>query len=229
MVEYSRITDSLQKIYGDSGAQAALEKLQPVIEKFSAERRRKKAGESQGYFSEKDEVLITYGDSLKTEGEAPVQSLYRFATARLQKLFSAIHILPFFPFSSDDGFSVIDFLEVNPELGIWRDIERLGERFELMFDLVLNHISARSAWVGNYLAGEPEFAGLAIEVDPATDLSRVTRPRALPLLTEFRKVSGESVHLWTTFSGDQIDLNFKSLDVLEKMLLIIKLLPLKKI
>ena len=99
MVEYSRITNSLQKIYGDSEAQAALEKLQPVIEKFSAERRRKKADEWQGCFSEKDGVLITYGDSLKTEGEAPLESLNRFATEYLHKLFSAIHILPFFPFS----------------------------------------------------------------------------------------------------------------------------------
>ena len=217
MVEYRRISDSLQKIYGDSGAQAALEKLQPVIEKFSAARRRKKAGEWQGCFSEKDEVLITYGDSLKTEGEAPLESLNRFATEHLQKLFSAIHILPFFPFSSDDGFSVIDFLEVNQELGNWQDIEKLGERFELMFDLVLNHISARSGWVGNYLAGKPEFAGLAIEVDPATDLSQVTRPRALPLLTEFRKESGESVHLWTTFSADQVDINYASPDILARM------------
>jgi len=218
MVEYSRIIESLRKIYGDTGAQAALEKLQPVIEKFCAEHGRRKAGEPQGYFSEKDEVLITYGDSLKSEGEAPLQSLHRFATRRLKNLFSAIHILPFFPFSSDDGFSVVDYLKVNPELGTWQDVERLGERFELMFDLVLNHISAQSRWFNDYLADRPGFDGLAIEVDPATDLSQVTRPRALPLLTEFKKATGRSVHLWTTFSTDQVDLNFASPDTMARMM-----------
>jgi len=217
MLEYSRIIESLRKIYGESAAQAALEKVQPVIEKFSAEQPARKAGTAKGYFSERDEVLITYGDSLCSQGEPPLQSLYRFAAEQLQELFSAIHILPFFPFSSDDGFSVIDYLEVNPELGDWQDVERLGGRFELMFDLVLNHISARSGWFEDYLAGRPGFAGLAIEVDPATDLSLVTRPRALPLLTEFKKATGRSVHLWTTFSTDQVDLNFANPDVMARM------------
>ena len=115
MIEYSRIIESLRKIYGEPAAQAALEKLQPVIEKFSAEQPARKAAQAQGYFSERDEVLITYGDSLSSQDEPPLQSLYRFAAEHLQELFSAILILPFFPFSSDYGFSVIDYLEVRVE------------------------------------------------------------------------------------------------------------------
>ncbi|MFV9644942.1 MAG: alpha-amylase family glycosyl hydrolase, partial [Desulfobacterales bacterium] len=100
-------------------------------------------------------------------------------------------------------------------------IKSLGSDFQLMFDLVLNHVSSKSKWFEKYLNEEQGFEDLAIEADPSTDLtsdlSMVTRPRSLPLLTEFTKSSGRAVNVWTTFSADQIDLNFKSIDVLEKM------------
>jgi len=92
-----------------------------------------------------------------------------------------------------------------------------GMDFKLMFELVLNHVSAKSRWFQNYLSGKHGFEDLAIEVDPAADLSRVARPRSLPLLTEFNKSCGKTVHVWTTFSADQVDLNYKSLNVLGRM------------
>jgi glycosidase len=162
--------------------------------------------------------LITYGDTLNKKGELPLRTLYEFAVSQFKHVFSTIHILPFFPFSSDDGFSVIDFFAVNPELGDWKDIRRLGSEFQLMFDLVLNHVSAKSMWFQNYLEEKTTYKEFAIEVDPSVDLSMVTRPRSLPLLTQFKKKSDEVVHVWTTFSSDQIDLNYKSLNVLEKMI-----------
>jgi sucrose phosphorylase len=67
------------------------------------------------------------------------------------------------------------------------------------------------------LAKKPNYEDLAIEVDPLADLSLVTRPRSLPLLTRFKKTSNETVYVWTTFSADQIDLNYKSLEVLKQM------------
>lgn len=87
-----------------------------------------------------------------------------------------------------------------------------------MFDFVINHFSAKGEWFESYLAGKKGYEEFAIEVDPSADLSLVTRPRSLPLLTEFNKSDGQKVHLWTTFSKDQIDFNYKSLDVLEKMI-----------
>ena len=126
--------------------------------------------------------------------------------------------MPFSPFSSDDGFSGIDFYSVNPELGSWKDIKKLSTGFKLMFDLVLNHISSESSWFNKYLNDEKGYEGLCIEVDPSIDLSDVVRPRSLPLLTKFKKSSGKTIHAWTTFSSDQIDLNYKSPDVLEKMI-----------
>ncbi len=169
-------------------------------------------------FSETDVVLITYGDSLNSHRRPPIQTLHDFARRYLKACFSAIHFLPFFPYSSDDGFSVTDYLGVDSNLGSWEDVEDVGRDFELMFDYVLNHISAKSPWFENYLEGAEGFQDLAIEVSPQTDLSAVTRPRALPLLTPFKKASGEQVYVWTTFSNDQIDLNYQSLNVLENMI-----------
>jgi sucrose phosphorylase len=163
-------------------------------------------------------VLITYGDSLLKKGEAPLVTLHTFANTYLKGAISNIHFLPFFPYSSDDGFSVMDFHAINPDLGSWDDVVAIGSDFELMFDYVVNHFSSKSEWFANYLAGKEGFVEFAIEVDSSTDLSQVTRPRSLPLLSEYKKVDGSAVHLWTTFSADQIDFNFKSIDVLEKMI-----------
>ena len=126
-------------------------------------------------------------------------------------------MLPFFPYSSDDGFSVIDYTRVNPDFGDWSDIERLGQTFRLMFDAVINHISRQSEWFQAFLAGDPAFANAFIVVEPGTDLSEVVRPRALPLLTAVSTASGEKL-VWTTFSSDQIDLNFGDPEVLLRII-----------
>jgi sucrose phosphorylase len=203
----------LERIYGLKKGSEAFGKIFPLIKSLPTIKKR----EQQTYFSQEDVVLITYGDSLNRSGEAPLSTLHKFANIFFKDVFSTIHILPFFPFSSDDGFSVMDFFSVNPQLGTWSDINKLGVDFRLMFDHVLNHVSAKSRWFEKYLKGEEGFEDLAIEVEPSVDLSEVTRPRSLPLLTEFKKSSGNMVHLWTTFSADQIDLNYKSIDVLEKI------------
>lgn len=212
MQDTAAIQRILDDVYGETTGKAAFDKIFAIIKKYSDPKGREKTR-----FSQKDVFLITYGDTLKKTGEAPLETSHRFAVNRFKNVFSTIHILPFFPFSSDDGFSVIDFFEVSPELGNWEDIQRIGREFRLMFDLVLNHVSSKSPWFQNYLDERPQYRDLAIEVDPSADLSLVTRPRSLPLLTRFDKTSGDMVYVWTTFSADQIDLNYKSIDVLEKM------------
>ena len=208
-----KVKDILKKIYGEEIASQAFERIRPVIEKYTVKKSKKTS-----YFSEEDVVLITYGDSLKKAGEAPLATLHEFANTYLEGAVSNIHFLPFFPYSSDDGFSVMDFFEIDPELGTWQEVTAIGQDFDLMFDYVVNHFSSKGQWFQNYLAGKDGFAEFAMEVDPGTDLSMVTRPRSLPLLSAYNKKDGRTVHLWTTFSADQIDFNFKSLDVLEKMI-----------
>ena len=212
MEDIGAVQHLLKKIYGAKTGNLAFDNILPIIERFPLRK-----GRERGYFSQEDVFLITYGDTLKKKGERPLETLYKFAVQQFKDVFSTIHILPFSPFSSDDGFSVIDFFTVNPEVGTWEDIRRLGKDFQLMFDLVLNHVSAKSMWFQNYLAEKPNYEDLAIEVDPLADLSLVTRPRSLPLLTRFKKTSDEPVYVWTTFSADQIDLNYKSLEVLKQM------------
>jgi len=206
----------LDKIYGEEIGKLALKSLAPMIENFSATPKSK-----EGFFSQEDVVLITYGDSLQKAGQAPIATLHEFAANYLKEAISIIHFLPFFPYSSDDGFSVMDFFAINPELGSWEDVKAIGNDFELMFDYVVNHFSSQSRWFADYLADTPGYEDFAINVDPATDLSMVTRPRSLPLLSEYKKRDGQKVHLWTTFSADQIDFNFKSLNVLTKMVAVL--------
>ena len=211
-----KIKNLLTNIYGDEKGGKALHRIMPLIEAFP-----RRPETKSSYFSQEDVVLITYGDTLNHPGETPLKTLNRFLTSRLKQVFSTVHFLPFFPFSSDDGFSVMDFFNINPELGSWEDVDAIGREFNLMFDYVVNHFSSQSEWFQNYLDEKKGFEEFAIAVDPAADLSMVTRPRSLPLLSPYRKRSGAPVKLWTTFSADQIDFNFQSLDVLEKMVAVL--------
>ncbi len=168
-------------------------------------------------WTEKDVVLITYGDSIKGNNVKPLNALKEFLDTYLKQKITFVHILPFFPYSSDDGFSVINYREVNPELGDWQDIKNLSEGHKLMFDLVVNHISRESEWFRNFLCGLKPGNSYFIEVDPKEDLSMVVRPRSLPLLTRVKTSEGVK-HVWTTFSDDQIDLNFKNPELVVEML-----------
>lgn len=177
-----------------------------------------KSHERPGLWDETDAVLITYGDQIRNPGQTTLCALHEFLTdTGLDRALSTVHFLPFCPYTSDDGFSVVDYRQIDPQLGTWQDVNDYREHFELMFDLVLNHCSQKSAWFEGYLAGEDPYTGFFIDVDPATDLSDVTRPRSLPLLTAFDTPRGKK-YVWTTFSEDQVDLNFANPDVLLEML-----------
>ena len=206
-------------LYGSERGAACHARLMSLLDDFRARHPDLSAQsiDPRERITERDIMLITYGDSLRQPGAPPLQTLDTFLRQYLLGVISAVHILPFFPYSSDDGFSVIDYTAVNPDLGDWSDIRRLGQDFKLMFDAVINHISAHSAWFRGFVAGDPAYRDFFITVDPNTDLSQVVRPRSLPLLTRVETVRGP-VHVWTTFSADQIDLNFANEEVLLKII-----------
>jgi sucrose phosphorylase len=179
-------------------------------------------------WSEADTILITYGDSIRKEGEAPLKTLGRFAAKHLSQTISTLHVLPFFPYSSDDGFSVIDYLQVNPALGGWAEFQQLNTQFETMADLVINHCSAESEWFKNFCAGKSPGAGYFLEVGEDFDTSAVVRPRSSPLLRTVETSNGTQ-NLWCTFSHDQVDLNFDNPEVLCEAVRILKFLISKKI
>ncbi len=163
-----------------------------------------------------DAILIAYGDMLRTDGRSPLRLLGDFARNRAGA-FSYLHILPFFPSSSDEGFSVMDYRSVDPGLGSWDDVSRIGEGIGLAFDLVLNHASAKGEWFRAFLEGREPYRRFFATRDPGYDASRVFRPRTHPLFTEFERADGSKILAWTTFSADQVDLDFSEPEVLFTM------------
>ncbi len=173
-------------------------------------------------WSERDALVITYGNSIIDGSHKPLDLLRHFLETYLRGAVNAVHILPFFPFTSDDGFAVTDYRTVNGILGGWSDISRIAEEFKLMSDLVLNHVSSQSTWFNEYLQGHEPFDRFFFEADPAEDLSSVTRPRTSPLLREVQTANGPR-HVWCTFSHDQVDLDFGNPEVLLEFLRVMRL------
>jgi len=211
------IREGLAFLYGPEAGDRAFAAVRDKLAAFG--RAAAARPRAQTPLSERDAILITYGDMLREPGVAPLRTLAGFADARLDGVVSGVHVLPFYPYTSDDGFSVVDYRAVNPDLGGWEDVSALGRRFSLMFDAVINHVSASSHYFQGFLRGDPAWRNLAIVIDDPTDprLALVTRPRTLPLLTPFQTVDGVK-QVWTTFSADQIDLNYGSPAVLLEVL-----------
>ncbi len=176
----------------------------------------------QNHWSQEDVVLITYGDSIKTENQPPLQTLHGFLQDYCKDVVTSVHILPFFPYSSDDGFSVINFSAVNESLGDWQDISSISDDYHLMADLVINHCSSRSLWFENFKLGREPGLDYFVTADPKDDIEQVVRPRTSPLLRETQTNEGIK-HVWCTFSHDQVDLNFKNPEVLKEFIAIIRL------
>ena len=207
--ETHTIKERLEAIYSQEDASEALILLKALIQKYKT-----KISSKEYHLSEKDTILITYGDQLQRPGEAPLKVLNNFLDEYLKGIINSVHILPFYPYSSDDGFSVINYTEVDPKMGSWKEVEEISDEYRLMVDGVINHISQYSDWFKAYLAKDPEYANFFVDLDPITDLSQVVRPRATPLLSEFTDIEGKIHNIWTTFSRDQVDLNYANYKVL---------------
>ena len=215
---YSRVSEHLSIIYPDLNTEKLASEL---IAEMGMGRNIQRPTPHRNHWDQGDAILITYGNTIQSSGELPLVTLSRFLDKYLKRQFTAIHILPFFPFSSDDGFSVIDYSTVNPSLGDWENIESISKKYKLMSDLVINHISSRSRWFENYKNGVKPGKDYFIEGNPSDDFSKVVRPRNSPLLTEVRTKAGIR-HVWSTFSGDQIDLNFRNPNVLKEFVSIVR-------
>ncbi len=172
-------------------------------------------------WSQNDVVLITYADTVVTPGEKPLDTLKTFIDTHLRQFINSVHILPFFPYSSDDGFSVIDYSSVNEAHGDWAHVSAIGNDYHLMSDLVINHCSARSLWFQNFIKGIEPGRDYFFTADPEDDLSNVIRPRSTELLRETPTADGIK-HVWCTFSQDQVDFDFRNPLVLLEFVRIIR-------
>ncbi len=211
MPTVNKLFDFLKFLYGENAAAPAYERTRLLLDAY-----RPRIQARRAELSERDSILIVYGDQVRQADEAPLYTLKKFCDAHLNGIVGGIHILPFYPWTSDDGFSVVDYRQVDSALGAWDDISAL-QNFRLMFDAVINHISSKSEWFQKFLQDDPRYRDYFIVVEGEPNLSQVARPRALPLLTPFQTPSGEK-KVWTTFSADQIDLNFKNPEVLLEVL-----------
>ncbi len=211
-----QIASLLIQLYGPgaAGVQAPLDAL---LARHIATHPPKAAARQRVPLTAADVMLITYGDQVREPGIPPLRTLAGFCERHLRGGVSAVHLLPHYPYTSDDGFAVTDYRAVNPNLGTWEDVAALGRSFDLMFDAVFNHLSAQSGWFQRFLADDPAFRDFFVTVEGNPDLSQVVRPRALPLLTEFASASGPR-RVWTTFSADQVDLNVRNPAVLLALL-----------
>lgn len=206
------LLDPLSFLYGENKAPQLYERALQLMNGY-----RMRIQPRNNELTEQDSILIAYGDQVQSPGEKPLQALGTFCKQYLTNVVGGIHILPFYPWISDDGFSVVDYRQVDPTLGDWDDISSMQNHFRLMFDGVINHISSQSEWFNGFLRDDPRYRDYFITVEGSPDLSQVVRPRALSLLTAFNTPSGPK-HVWTTFSEDQVDLNYKNPDVLLEIL-----------
>src|SRR6056297_469517 len=223
----SRILDKLTRIYGQAQGRAAYTEIERLMRVYYAHKRpeqiaAEKSCHPEARFSEKDIILITYGDMIQGENRPPLAQLCRFAETYLSDTFNTIHILPFFPYSSDRGFAIKDFERVDPALGGWSHLARIKGRFNLMVDLVLNHVSSEHRWFQAFLNANPVYTDFFIafpdeDAIPADQLKKIVRPRTSKLLSTFDALDGQKA-VWTTFSRDQIDLNYKYWPVLSRMI-----------
>ncbi|HOG07195.1 MAG TPA: sugar phosphorylase [Syntrophales bacterium] len=219
----ARMRERLSCLYGDTAAGEWLPELERIIKVHFAHKspemiEKEKAYDPRERFSNDHLILITYGDSVRGDGPTPLASLRRFIDTFTRGAINTLHILPFFPYSSDRGFAVIDFRRVDDKLGSWADIRKTKQRYDLMFDAVLNHCSSRSRMFREFLNGNPVYRDFFIAYDSPDDLTPeqrglIFRPRTSDILTRFMTIDGPK-YLWTTFSADQIDMNFRNPAVL---------------
>lgn len=213
-------------LYGDV-TEGVLPELERIIQVYYAHKsdemiEREKLFDPEERFTEEDIVLITYGDLVLSSNESPLVTLSKFCGTYLRRTINTLHILPFFPYSSDRGFSVIDFESVDSRLGSWGDIEDMESRYHLMFDGVVNHVSSQSRWFQEFQKGNPYYKDFFITYDSLDELSvedraKIFRPRTSNVLTRFDTLNGPK-WVWTTFSEDQVDLNYRNPNVLLRVI-----------
>jgi glycosidase len=220
------ILDKLAVLYGAEKAAAAFPEIERLMKVYHAHRTPEMLADAVSFdprerFTEGDVILITYGDLITAPGRSPLRTLDDFLGRFMRGSINTVHLLPFFPYSSDRGFAIIDYEDVDPRLGTWQQVERLTQRSRLMFDGVFSHVSSKSRWFQRFLNGRPGFEDYFIafstrdSIDP-DHLRLILRPRTSDLLTPFQSISGPRF-VWTTFGPDQVDLNFKNERVLHRV------------
>ncbi|WP_417541497.1 sugar phosphorylase [Methylophaga thalassica] len=212
----------LTAIYADTSPELSLPALcEDIINIMRLNQDYKESVSHRNNWDQNDVILITYGNSVKKEGEAPLKTLHRFLNKEVSGYINGVHILPFFPYCSDDGFAVMDYYEVNKALGDWDDIEAIANDYRLMADLVINHGSSSGTWFKNFIKGDGPGHDYFFTTLPSAPISQVVRPRTSPLLRETETHDGTQ-YVWCTFSHTQVDFDFRNPEVLKEFINIVR-------
>jgi sucrose phosphorylase len=173
-------------------------------------------------WSEQTVIAISYADTLIDNNNIkPLALLKKFFDDHTDNTINTLHILPFYPFTSDDGFAVSDYTAVRAELGDWQNIRDFSKDYQIMADLVINHCSSSHSWFKNFIQQKAPGKDYFFTASPSEDLQNVIRPRTNPLLTPTDTTVGIK-HVWSTFSPDQVDFDFRNPQVLIEFAKIIR-------
>ncbi len=158
-------------------------------------------------------VLITYPDSIYRKGEPTLKTLNEFVDKNLGNLSSIIHILPFLPSTSDGGFAVSNYENIDEIFGTWDDLKDLSANHKIMADLVLNHVSSSHPWVQQFIKCSEPGSSYIVTSEKSNVWDNVIRPRSSSLFTRIKTKEGFK-DVWTTFGPDQIDVDWKNPNLL---------------
>jgi sucrose phosphorylase len=165
--------------------------------------------------------LLTYPESLGGD----LSQLVTLLEGPLAGLFHGVHVLPPFPSSGDRGFAPMTYFEIDSRFGTWEDIRRMGERHDVVLDLMINHISRQSPEFQDFerRGRRSPYADLFITVDkiwpdgnpPRSDIDLIfLRKPDSPLSTITIRDTGEREQVWTSFGSadwsEQVDLDITS-------------------
>ena len=139
----ARIRNKLTDLYGERDVEEIFNELYRIIKVYYAHKTPDMIDWENNFnksnrFSEQDVILITYGDLISSKEEKPLITLSKLCKLYLKGVFNTLHILPFYPYSSDRGFAILDFEEVDQHLGTWDVILDINSDFNLIFDGVLS-------------------------------------------------------------------------------------------
>lgn len=159
--------------------------------------------------------LITYVDRLSN---GDLRQLHQLLDEEFDGLFGGVHLLPFFnPIDGEDaGFDPIDHTEVDKRVGSWDDVANIGKKYDVMADLIVNHISAQSPVFQDVLekGSDSEYFELIMTKEKVfgknasqADINKIYRPRPTPCFTPMVCQTGETINVWTTFTDNQIDID----------------------
>lgn len=214
-----KIIKNLNFLYGEKEAKKIYPELEKIVIKYLKKIKKGKKKYQNEYFSEKDVILIVYGDNIKNKKEPTLKTLSGFL-GKIKKYINIVHIIGLFLYSSDRGFSIIDFKKINPRFGKFSHLKKIEKNFKLLIDFVCNHISSKSDWYKKFAKGDKEYQNFFICFDKLPEKEKIEcvfRPRTTPLLVKRNLAIGRK-WLWRTFCHDQIDLNYQNPKVLLKMI-----------